>query len=172
MLANSRFFTEFGLGGDYGLVSFNEIDDITLSGDFSWFKSSNSTIKFGSQVKRLGFEYTNKFNDSTQFEIKTDPIEFANYIKLKYEPNDLLIIEPGLRLNFYNVYPDSLYPDFRLGLKYILNGHIEFQNEISDFVNKCRYAEDENGDIDELGNVTIIPTSVILDIKKIVDKSQ
>ena len=34
------------------------------------------------------------------------------------------------------------------------------------------YAEDENGDIDELGNVTIIPTSVILDIKKIVDKSQ
>ncbi|GIQ98207.1 MAG: hypothetical protein CM15mP4_0440 [Candidatus Neomarinimicrobiota bacterium] len=65
-------------------------------------------------IKRLGFEYTNKFNDSTQFEIKTDPIEFANYIKLKYEPNDLLIIEPGLRLNFYNVYPDSLYPDFRL----------------------------------------------------------
>ena len=121
LLANSRFFTEFGLGGDYGLVSFNEIDDITLSGDFSWFKSSNSTIKFGSQIKRLGFEYTNKFNDSTQFEIKTDPIEFANYIKLKYEPNDLLIIEPGLRLNFYNVYPDSLYPDFRLGLKYILN---------------------------------------------------
>ncbi|GIQ98208.1 MAG: hypothetical protein CM15mP4_0450 [Candidatus Neomarinimicrobiota bacterium] len=43
LLANSRFFTEFGLGGDYGLVSFNEIDDITLSGDFSWFKSSNST---------------------------------------------------------------------------------------------------------------------------------
>ena len=34
------------------------------------------------------------------------------------------------------------------------------------------YAEDDNGDIDELGNVTIIPTSVILDIKKIVDKSQ
>tara|TARA_A100000164_G_scaffold131365_1_gene116473 strand:- start:236 stop:2581 length:2346 start_codon:yes stop_codon:yes gene_type:complete len=121
LLANSRFFTEFGLGGDYGLVSYNEIDDNTFSGDFSWFKSSNSTIKFGSQLKRLGFEYTNKFNDSTQFEIKTDPIEFANYIKLKYEPNDLLIIEPGLRLNYYNVYPDSLYPDFRLGLKYILS---------------------------------------------------
>ena len=33
------------------------------------------------------------------------------------------------------------------------------------------YAEDENGDIDELGNTTIIPTSVIVDIKKIVDKS-
>ena len=79
-------------------------------------------------LKRLGFEYTNKFNDSTQFEIKTDPIEFANYIKLKYEPSELLIVEPGLRLNLYNVYPDSIFPDFRLGLKYILteNRYLNF----------------------------------------------
>jgi hypothetical protein len=33
------------------------------------------------------------------------------------------------------------------------------------------YAEDDNGDLDDLGNVTLIPTSVILSIKKIVDKS-
>ncbi len=128
LLANSRFFTEFGLGGDNGLQSTNEIDDITFSGDFSWFKSSKSTLKFGTQVKRLGFEYFNKFQDSIRFQIKTDPIEFANYIKLKFEPNDLFIIEPGLRLNLYNVYPDSLYPDFRLGLKYILteNRYLNF----------------------------------------------
>lgn len=29
------------------------------------------------------------------------------------------------------------------------------------------YSVDSNGDIDDLGNVTIIPTSVIIDIKKI-----
>ena len=69
LIANSRFFTEFGLGGDNGLVSYNEIDDKTLSADFSWFKTSNSTIKFGAQLKKLGFEYTNKFQDSTQFQI-------------------------------------------------------------------------------------------------------
>ena len=123
LIANSRFFTEFGLGGDNGLVSYNEIDDKTLSADFSWFKSSNSTIKFGAQLKKLGFEYTNKFQDSTQFQIKTDPLEFAQYIKLKYKPNDLFIIEPGLRLNLYNVYPDSLFPDLRLGLKYIITNN-------------------------------------------------
>jgi hypothetical protein len=33
------------------------------------------------------------------------------------------------------------------------------------------YAEDDNGDLDDLGNVTLIPTSVIISIKKIVDKS-
>jgi len=128
LIANSRFFTEFRLGGDNGLVSYNEIDDKTFSGDFSWFKLSNSTLKFGAQLKKLGFEYTNKFGDSTQFQIKTDPIEFSQYIKLKYKPNDLFIIEPGLRLNLYDVYPDSLFPDLRLGLKYIItdNRYLNF----------------------------------------------
>ena len=128
LIANSRFFTEFGLGGDNGLVSYNEIDDKTLSADFSWFKSSNSTFKFGAQLKKLGFEYTNKFQDSTQFQIKTEPLEFAQYMKLKYKPNDLFIIEPGLRLNLYDVYPDSLFPDLRLGLKYIItdNRYLNF----------------------------------------------
>ncbi|MBT4555770.1 MAG: hypothetical protein HOC41_08820, partial [Candidatus Marinimicrobia bacterium] len=89
---------------------------------------SNSTLKFGAQLKKLGFEYTNKFGDSTQFQIKTDPIEFSQYIKLKYKPNDLFIIEPGLRLNLYDVYPDSLFPDLRLGLKYIItdNRYLNF----------------------------------------------
>ena len=128
LIANSRFFTEFGLGGDNGLVSYNEIDDKTLSANFSWFKSSNSTVKFGAQLKKLGFEYTNKFQDSTQFQIKTEPLEFAQYIKLKYKSNNLFIIEPGLRLNLYDVYPDSLFPDLRLGLKYIItdNRYLNF----------------------------------------------
>jgi len=128
LIANSRFFTEFGLGGDNGLVSYNEIDDKTLSANFSWFKSSNSTLKFGAQLKKLGFEYTNKFQDSTQFQIKTEPLEFAQYIKLKYKSNNLFIIEPGVRLNLYDVYPDSLFPDLRLGLKYIItdNRYLNF----------------------------------------------
>ena len=120
LIANSQFFTRFGLGGSGGLVSDNGIDDRTLSGDFSWFKSSESTFKFGIQQKMLGFEYINKFQDSTQFKIKTSPVELASYIKMKYDHNNLFIIEPGVRINYYNVYPDSLYPDLRLGLKYLL----------------------------------------------------
>ena len=120
LIANSQFFTRFGLGGSGGLVSDNGIDDRTLSGDFSWFKSSESTFKFGVQQKILGFEYINKFQDSTQFKIKTSPVELASYVKMKYDHNNLFIIEPGVRINYYNVYPDSLYPDLRLGLKYLL----------------------------------------------------
>ena len=120
LAANSMFFTSFGLGGSGGLVSYNEIDDKTLSGDFSWFVSSETKFKFGYQFKNLGFEYTNKFQDSTQFEIITSPSESAFYFKAKNEKNDLFIIEPGIRINRYSVYPDSLYPDLRLGIKYLL----------------------------------------------------
>jgi len=120
LVANSKFFTKFGLGGSGGLLSYNEIDDRTLSGDFSWFASSETIFKFGYQYKNLGFEYSNKFQDSTQFEINTTPSESAIYIKAKNEKNDLFIIEPGIRLNRYSVYPDSLYPDLRLGIKYLL----------------------------------------------------
>ena len=121
LYANSLFFTEFGLGGSNGLVSDNQIDDATVAANFSWFKSSESTLKFGAQIKTLGFLYTNSFNDSLQFEIDTKPKEFANYMKLKYSLSKKLILEPGLRINLYDVYSDSIFPDLRFGMKYLLN---------------------------------------------------
>ena len=120
LLANSLFFTEFGLGGSNGLNSDNEIDDATLAANFSWFKSSASVVKFGAQIKNLGFLYTNSFNDSLQFKIKTKPKEYAGYAKLKYSPSEKFILEPGVRINLYNVYSDSIFPDLRFGMKYLL----------------------------------------------------
>ena len=120
LIANSKFRTMFGLGGDGGLVNDNIIDDRTISADLSWFKSSDLTIKFGGQNKILGFEYFSEFQDSVVFKIKNSPVEFGTYAKMKYSLNDVLILEPGIRLNYYNVYPDSLYQDLRFGLKYLL----------------------------------------------------
>ena len=39
---------------------------------------------------------------------------------MKYNFSDVLILEPGVRINYYDVFPDSLYPDLRFGLKYLL----------------------------------------------------
>ena len=121
LYANSLFFTEFGLGGSNGLNSDNQIDDATVAVNFSWFKSSENTIKFGAQLKNLGFLYTNTFGDSLQFKIQTKPKEFASYAKLKCSPSEKFILEPGVRINMYNVYSDSIFPDLRLGMKYLLN---------------------------------------------------
>ena len=120
LYANSLFFTEFGLGGSAGLNSDNQIDDATVAANFSWFKTSKSTVKFGAQLKNLGFLYTNTFGDSLQFKIETKPKEFASYAKLKYSPSEKLILEPGVRINLYNVYSDSIFPDLRFGMKYLL----------------------------------------------------
>ena len=65
--------------------------------------------------------YTNTFGDSLQFKIETKPREFASYAKLKYSPSEKFILEPGVRINLYNVYSDSIFPDLRLGIKYLLN---------------------------------------------------
>ena len=121
LYANRLFFTEFGLGGSNGLNSDNQIDDATVAVNFSWFKSSENTVKFGAQLKNLGFLYTNTFGDSLQFKIETKPKEFASYAKLKYSPSEKFILEPGVRINMYNVYSDSIFPDLRLGMKYLLN---------------------------------------------------
>jgi len=120
LYANSLFFTEFGLGGSAGLNSDNQIDDATVAANFSWFKTSKSTVKFGAQLKNLGFLYTNTFGDSLQFKIETKPKEFASYAKLKYSPSEKFILEPGIRINLYNVYSDSIFPDLRFGMKYLL----------------------------------------------------
>ena len=120
LYANSLFFTEFGLGGSNGLNSDNQIDDGTISANLTWFKSLKSTVKFGAQMKNLGFLYENKFGDSLQFQINTDPKELAGYVKMKHSISDKFILEPGIRINYYNVYSDQLYPDFRFGMKYLL----------------------------------------------------
>ena len=120
LYANSLFFTEFGLGGSAGLNSDNQIDDATVAANFSWFRSSGSTVKFGAQLKNLGFLYTNTFGDSLQFKIETKPKEFASYAKFKYSPSEKFILEPGVRVNLYNVYSDSIFPDLRFGMKYLL----------------------------------------------------
>ena len=145
LIANSIFFTEFGLGGSSGIQSKNEIDDITVSGNMTWFKSPETTVKFGVQHKTLGFQYLNSFQDSIQFEIKTRPAEFAQYMKFKYAPNSVWIIEPGLRLSHYNVFPDSLFPDLRLGVKYLLTDdrYINmFMGNYHQFI--CTFQDDYN----------------------------
>jgi len=39
LLANSRFYTRFGLGGEAGINEYNPLRDVTLAGDISYFKT-------------------------------------------------------------------------------------------------------------------------------------
>lgn len=120
LLASSRFFTYFNMGGESGLIEDNKIHDLTASARMTYFQNEKMTWKFGGQVKQLGFNYDNTFGDTTMFEVQEAPIEMAVYTKLKWIPNKRLVFEPGFRLNGYDAHPDKLFPDVRLGLKYLL----------------------------------------------------
>ena len=120
LLASSRFFTYFNLGGESGLVQDNTIQDFTGSANLTYFQNEEMTWKFGGHIKELGFNYDNSFADSALFTIKKAPLETAAYSKLKWIPNKRLVIEPGFRLNMYTAHSDMFFPDFRLGLKYLL----------------------------------------------------
>jgi hypothetical protein len=120
LLASSRFFTFFNLGGESGLVQDNTIQDFTGSANLTYFQNEKMTWKFGGHIKELGFNYDNTFADSALFTIKKAPIESAAYTKLKWIPNKRLVIEPGFRMNMYTAHSDTYFPDFRLGLKYLL----------------------------------------------------
>ncbi len=120
LLASSRFFTYFNLGGESGIVQDNTIHDLTASGNLTYFQNDKMTWKFGGHWKQLGFNYDNGFADSSVFVIKKSPVESAAYVKLKWIPQNRLVVEPGFRMNGYNAHPDKLFPDLRLGLKYLL----------------------------------------------------
>ena len=121
LFANSQFFTNFSLGGNAGLNSDNKIQDASFSANLSFFLNQDINFFFGGQLKKLDISYINTFGDSTDFDLSTNSNEAAVYTKIKWKPNLKFILEPGLRLNTYTGHSQSIYPDFRLGMKYIID---------------------------------------------------
>jgi len=120
LLAKSKFFVNFGLGGASGIMEEDVIDDQTFSGDVSYFLNNNTTIKSGFQYKKLNFSYESSFGDSTIFSLITKPTELSAYSQIKYVLNNKFVIEPGLRLSHYDMNNTKFYPNARLGVKYIV----------------------------------------------------
>jgi len=120
LLASSQFFTNFGLGGEDGLNNENLIDDKTFSANLSYFQSKDFEWRYGLQVKQLGIKYLSTFGDSVSFDISENPVEGAGYAKLKWKAGPRIVIEPGVRYNYYSVYADEPYIDLRLRMKYLL----------------------------------------------------
>ena len=116
LFAKSKFFVNFGLGGSSGINEEDVINDQTFSGNLSYFLNNNITAKVGYQFKKLKFSYQSFFDDSTLFSLINEPNEWNIYSQVKFILNKKWIIEPGIRLNYY----DKLYPNLRFGLKYII----------------------------------------------------
>jgi len=120
MLAKSHFDVLFGLGGDSGINEVDYIDDFTFRSDWTWFASQETQFRFGTEVKGLDFQYSASYLDSAIFMSQQSPVEAAIYAKMKWWPSAVFMLEPGLRIGYYDNHPEKWYFDPRLGIKYLL----------------------------------------------------
>ena len=120
MVAKSQFDTQFDLGGGSGITSENIIDDITFRSDWTFFASQPTQFRFGLELKELSFIYESSFLDSSLFSVTQTPFEAAIYGKTKHWLSPIFMVEPGLRLTYYDNHSTRWYADPRLGVKYLL----------------------------------------------------
>jgi hypothetical protein len=120
VLAKSRFDILFGLGGGSGINEVDYIDDFTFRSDWTWFASQEAQFRFGTEVKGLDFQYSASYLDSAIFMSQQSPVEAADYAKMKWWPSAVFMLEPGLRVGYYDNHPEKWYFDPRLGIKYLL----------------------------------------------------
>ena len=120
VLAKSRFDILFGLGGGSGINEVDYIDDFTFRSDWTWFASQEAQFRFGTEVKGLDFQYSASYLDSAIFMSQQSPVEAAAYVKMKWWPSAVFMLEPGLRVGYYDNHPEKWYFDPRLGIKYLL----------------------------------------------------
>lgn len=102
MVAKSRFDTRFNLGGGSAVASENVIDDVTFRSDWTHFASESTQFRFGLELKDLSFSYESTFLDSTLFHVSQSPLEGVVYGKTKRWVSPLFLVEPGLRLTYYD----------------------------------------------------------------------
>ena len=120
MAALSRFDTQFDLGGGSGVASMNAISDKTFRSDWTYFVSQETQVRFGIELKDLTFVYDSSWLDSTVFQVAQSPLEGAVFAKAKRWLTPVLLVEPGLRLSYYENHPTKWYFNPRLGIKYLL----------------------------------------------------
>ncbi len=122
MLAKSKFDIFFGLGrnSSNGIVEEDYIDDFTFRNDWTFFYTQNQQFNFGIELKKLDFYYNSDNNGDNIFNLEESPIEGSLYSKYKINTAKILI-EPGLRINYFDATQKNWFLDPRLQLKYFID---------------------------------------------------
>ncbi|HRP03024.1 MAG TPA: TonB-dependent receptor [Candidatus Kapabacteria bacterium] len=124
----SKYFNNFdGDHSGYEFLFENSISDLTLKGELEWFDSDKFTAKFGFETSKYEFKYLQNFTgntDSTQqgssggsTNLLVDDYQSSIYGQLKYNIDELLSLQGGLRINYWQL-SDLVTYDPRLSLNY------------------------------------------------------
>ncbi len=120
LAADSRFTTNFALGGSDNLRSSNHVKDRTAKGDLTYFYREDRLIKFGFEVKALDIRYLTRFDVDTLQDVHQEPLQTALYFDDKWNFHRS-VIRYGLRLNYYGKARPRVTFAPRFSAKYLLN---------------------------------------------------
>ncbi len=120
--AFSQLQTNFTLGDLFDV--YNGINDLVFK-NTTTIIAGKHVVKTGLEFKHTTFRYENMIMNLVNDTIRSAPNYAALFLEANYKPWPSLIIEPGVRLDYYQVsYTETrsyLTPDPRFGLKYFLN---------------------------------------------------
>ena len=117
LVASSRFDTFFALGADEEIAQSSVVDDRSFRTDWTYFGANRRQLRWGLEAKQLLFTYDATILDSALFTVSQKPVEVALYQKSKLWLGDNIMIEPGLRVTYYNLHPQKWFFDPRLNVK-------------------------------------------------------
>ena len=87
---------------DVTLQETNRLTDVSLKADVNYFPRENHTLEAGALVKRMSMDY--KFGESEQiwYDIDVEGYHNALYVQDNWSLSRLLILQPGLRFNYFS----------------------------------------------------------------------
>jgi len=80
----------------------NNVEDLTLKSDISYFANNKHTITSGSQLSFFDFSFGSSFNQQEQFTLKTKPVQLCFYLQDDWKPSPLVDARIGLRSVYFS----------------------------------------------------------------------
>lgn len=115
-------------GINTGLLEDNNINDLSFKSDIEFKLSAKHTLEFGTQLSKIGIDYSYSQNDTVSIINRDDGANiYAFYFQDKARAfNQKLLITGGLRYTNYDV-TEKNYFEPRISASYFLNKNITFK---------------------------------------------
>ena len=132
-----------GRKDETNFVVTNSIHDISATEKSTWYMSPQHTLTMGATYKRLSMKFDFELDGVNFFDIKQRPDVFSAFIQDKWEVNNLLSFQFGLRGSKYELH-DKIYLDPRFGFKHMLTDKMSLKGSWGMFNQFLFTTNDEN----------------------------
>ncbi|MFC1583042.1 carboxypeptidase-like regulatory domain-containing protein [Candidatus Neomarinimicrobiota bacterium] len=122
LISDNWIDDQFSLGLFSGTSSENAIGDITFGTDWTYYISQTAQLHSGAHLKRFSFYYNNDYLGNRLYNVSQLNIELSAYSSLKKWLTPRMMIEPGVRVNYYDLH-QQWYWDPRFQMKLLLTQH-------------------------------------------------